>query len=75
VLQVHLMTNYKWVRIEIAFLPQDQWCSRMVDAWARCLQFSFQTHLWIFGTRKEFHVDLVQHLVREEHKSRMHLLL
>jgi hypothetical protein len=60
--------------MEVVFLPQDQWCSHMVNVWARA-HFFFQTHPLILGTRKEFHVDVAQHLVREKHKSRMHLLL
>ncbi len=32
-------------------------------------------HIWILGIRKEFHVEMVQHLVKEEYKWRMHLLL
>jgi len=61
--------------MEVVFLLQDQWCSHMLDFWARCSHFYFQTHPWILGTGKEFHVDVVQHLVREKHKSRMHLLI
>jgi len=43
-LQVHFMTNYRWVRVEVALLPQDQWCNRIVNVWASYPHFSFQTH-------------------------------
>jgi hypothetical protein len=61
-------------QMEVVLLPQDRWCGRMVNTWARCLHFSFQTHPWILNIGKESYVDMAQHLVREEHKSKMHLL-
>jgi hypothetical protein len=45
VLQVHIVTNYKWIRMEIALLPQDEWWRCIVNAWTRCPHFSSQTHL------------------------------
>jgi hypothetical protein len=67
-MQICIATNYRWVWMEVALLPQDQWCNLMVNAWARFPHFSFQTHPWILGTKKEFHVDVIQHLVKENHK-------
>jgi hypothetical protein len=29
VLQVELVTNYRWVQMNVVFLPQNQWCSHM----------------------------------------------
>jgi len=57
-LQVHFVTNYRWVQMEVVLLPQDQWCNHMVDDWARCPHLSFQTHPRILGIGKEFHVDV-----------------
>jgi hypothetical protein len=42
--------------MEVVLFLQDQWCSHMVDVWARCLHSSSQTHPWIFCTKKEYHV-------------------
>jgi hypothetical protein len=67
-LQICVVTNYRWVQMEVAFFAQDQWCNCMVIVWARCLHSSFQTHSWILNIGKEFHVNMVQHLVKDEHK-------
>jgi hypothetical protein len=47
----------------------------MVDVWAMCLHFYSQTHPLITGIWKEFHVDVAQHLMKEERKSIMHIFL
>jgi hypothetical protein len=44
-LQVCLVTNYRWIWMEVVILPQDEWWNHIIDAWARCLHFFCQTHL------------------------------
>jgi hypothetical protein len=71
-LLVHLVTSCRWVQMEVAHLFWNQLCSHMIIVLARCQHIFFQAHLCTFGIEKGFQVDVTQHLVWEEHKSRTH---